>query len=401
MQIHKFSKNWLLEAVESSPEKRVEYKDSENRFLRLVVHPTGKSTLSVYKCPRGSRSAVRVALPFRVNQSMPNMQRIRAEASQIIATLDQGINPNQEKKAFDRTMTLQEGLDNYLKQSTNTPRVIINWRNAIEHHLAKWLNKPLTDICTPQKIYSMHRSLIQRISEENTKRGKSGDGGVGANEVIKKLRRILNFNRALTGGSELPRWPAEELGPNGLKMWVEQKPRSRRVHREEFPIFWQALHKLMCPVQRDLFKFMLLTGCRSSEARNLHIEDINLVRKTVTFNKTKNGKDHTLPLTDTLHTLVNSHISESIDGLIFPLAEPKTVTKHIKRACDLHITPHDLRRTFAGIAEAAGIGSTTKKDLLNHLSGRDVTDDYTGLSDNDALLDALEKVERLILKFSL
>jgi integrase len=400
MQTYKFSKSWLLDIVETLPEKRTEYRDADNRFLRLVVHPSGKSTLCIYKCPRGSRSAVRVALPFSVNQAMPNIQRIRAEASQIIATLDQGINPNAKKKSFDRTLTLQEGLDNYLKQSTNTPRVIINWRNAIEHHLAKWLNKPLADICTPQKIYSMHRSLIQRIAEENLAGGKSGDGGIGANEVIKKLRRILNFNRAFSSESELPRWPAEELGPNGLKMWVEQKPRSRRVHREEFPLFWKALHELECPIQRDLFKFMLLTGCRSSEARNLSIDDINFLRKNVTFNKTKNGKDHTLPLTYTLQTLINERITESINGLIFPLAEPKTVTKHIKKSCDLHITPHDLRRTFASLAEAAGVGGTTKKDLLNHLSGRDVTDDYTGLTDSNSLLDALEKIESLIIKLS-
>jgi integrase len=217
---------------------------------------------------------------------------------------------------------------------------------------------------------------------------------------MKKLRRILNFNRALSGSSELPRWPAEELGPNGLKMWAEQKPRNRRVHREEFPLFWKALHELECPIQRDLFKFMLLIGCRSSEARNLRIEDINFLRKTVTFNKTKNGKNHTLPLTDTLHTLITERITESIDGLIFPLSEPKTVTKHIKRACGLHITPHDLRRTFAGVAEAAGVGSTTKKDLLNHLSGRDVTDDYTGFTDSNSLLDALEKIEKLTIKLS-
>jgi len=67
--------------------------------------------------------------------------------------------------------------------------------------------------------------------------------------------------------------------------------------------------------------------------------------------------------------------------------------------CKLHITPHDLRRTFAGVAEVAGIGSTIKKDLLNHLSGRDVTDDYTGQTDIDDLRDALEIIEAKIKNF--
>lgn len=59
---------------------------------------------------------------------------------------------------------------------------------------------------------------------------------------------------------------------------------------------------------------------------------------------------------------------------------------------------HDLRRTFASLAEAAGIGSTTKKDLLNHISGRDVTDDYTGSTDIEGLRNALQKIEREIIK---
>ena len=399
MQTHKFSKDWLLKTAESKPEKRVEFKDSENRFLRLVVHPSGKSTLCVYKCPRGCRSAVRVALPFSVNQAMPNMQRIRSEASQVIAKLDQGINPNDQKKSFDRTLTLQQGLEHYLKGSTNKPKVIENWRYAIEHHLASWLNKPFGDFCTPHKIYSMHRALIERIGDENEARGKPRGTGVGANEVMKKLRRILNFSRALTGGSELPRWPAEELGPNGLKMWIEQKPRNRRVHREQLQTFWEALHNLECPLQRDVFKFILLTGCRSSEARCLKVEHIDHLRQAFTFKDTKNGHDLTLPQTSMLSRIINDRVTASVDGRLFPLASPKAITKHIERSCGLHVSPHDLRRTFASLAEAAGIGSTTKKDLLNHISGRDVTDDYTGSTDLEGLRHALQKIENKLIAY--
>lgn len=400
MQTQRFSKDWLLKMGESRPEKRTEYKDQDNRYLRLIVHPSGKTKLCVYKCPRGQRSAVRVALPFSVNSVMPNMQRIRGEASQIVALLDQGINPNDDKPSAHTPLTLHKALDNYLLQSTNTNQVITNWRKAVETHLSTWLDKQLIDLCSPQQIYSKHRHLKKQIAASNLKRGRTGDGGIAANETMKKLRRILNFNRALDKAYSLPRWPSDQLGPNGLKMWIEQKPRTRRVHKEEFPIFWEALHQLECPIQRDLFKFILLTGCRSSEARKLTHNDIDMHRWAVTFKDTKNGLDLTLPLTQTLKTIVLERISMSTDNKIFALAEPKTVTKHIERYCGLHKSPHDLRRTFAGAAEAAGIGSTIKKDLLNHLSGRDVTDDYTGKTDFDDLRLALDKIEAKILAFS-
>jgi len=395
---YRFSKDWLLSLSSSPPDKRIEYKDTEIKYLRAVHHPSGKVKLSIYKCPTGQSKAVRVAIPFSVNHEMPSVQRIRSEANKILVQLDQGINPN-DRKITTQSLTLQKALDNYLDGSNNTERVITNWRNSIESHLQKWLNTPLQELCSAKKLFATHRLIMNNISQHNNARGLSGDGGIGANEVMKKLRRILNFNRALDRSLNLPTWPAEELGNSGLKMWVEQKPRTRRIHREEFPIFWKALNNLVCPIQKSFFTFLLLTGCRSSEAKQLTVEDINLQRWTVTFKDTKNGLDHTLPLTETLKQLIQERICESADGRLFSLSEPKAITKHIKRKSGLHITPHDLRRTFAGVAEVAGIGSTIKKNLLNHLSGRDVTDDYTGYTDIDDLREALEGIEQKVMGF--
>lgn len=144
---------------------------------------------------------------------------------------------------------------------------------------------------------------------------------------------------------------------------------------------------------------MLLIGCRSGEARNLEASDVNFHRWTITFKNTKNGLDHTLPLTETLKTIILERISRGDGQKLFPLFDPKVITKHIEKACGLHVSPHDLRRTFSGVAEIAGIGSTTKKHLLNHLSGRDVTDDYTGSIDIEDLRVALTKIENKIMEF--
>lgn len=169
--------------------------------------------------------------------------------------------------------------------------MIVSWRNSIETHLNKWLNKQLAELYTPERTYAMHRSIMARIAQDNKAKNKPGDGGIGANEVMKKFRRVLNFNRALNKAYKLPRWPTEELGPNGLKMWIEQKPRTRHIHREEFPLFWKALHNLECPLRQDLFKFLILTGFRSGDARNVKISDINWHRQSIRFRNTKNGSD--------------------------------------------------------------------------------------------------------------
>lgn len=351
--------------------------------------------LSVYKCPAKQSSAVRVGIPYAVNNKMPSIQAVRAEANKIIVQLDQGINPN-DTKTGAKVLTLQKALDNYIEGANNTDRVNTDWRSAIEKHLSEWLNKPIQELCTAKRLLAAHRSIMKRIQENNRKKGLSHDGGIGANSVMKKLRRTLNFNRSLDRSLNLPPWPAEELGPSGLKMWVEQKPRTRRIHKEEFPAFWQGLSTVICPMQRDFFAFLLLTGCRTSEAKKLVAADINRQRWTVTFSDTKNGLDHTLPLTKTLKALVERRIGDNSNdnNRLFPLYDSRGISKHIESESGIYVTPHDLRRTFAGVAEVAGIGSTIKKDLLNHLSGRDVTDDYTGYTDTDDLLDALERIER-------
>lgn len=395
----KFSKDWLVKLTATKPEKRIEYKDTDNKYLRAIHHPSGMVKLCVYKCPRGQDKAARVTIPISVNEAMPSIQTVRAEANKIIVQLDAGVNPNQVKLKKNSKVTLQEALDNYLESSCNMPEVKTHCRRSVEKYLADYLDKPLADLCTPIRLLKAHRDIKNGILARNEAKRISGEGGIGANEVMKKLRRILNFNRALDRSQMLPSWPTEDLGKSGLKMWLEQKPRTRRVHKEELPAFWAAVEGLQCPLQRDLFKFLLLTGCRSAEARKLRQEDVNFHRWTITFKNTKNGLDHTLPLTETLKDIILNRLSQTEDGRLFPLFDPKAITKHIKRASGLHISPHDLRRTFAGIAEAAGIGSTMKKDLLNHLSGRDVTDDYTGYTDSDDLRDALERIETKLMSF--
>ena len=122
---YRFSKDWLLKLASEKPDRRREYRDSEIKYLRAVHHPSGKVKLSVYKCPAKQSSAVRVGIPYAVNNKMPSIQAVRAEANKIIVQLDQGINPN-EAKSRTTVLTLQKALDNYIEGANNTERVNID-----------------------------------------------------------------------------------------------------------------------------------------------------------------------------------------------------------------------------------------------------------------------------------
>jgi integrase len=66
------------------------------------------------------------------------------------------------------------------------------------------------------------------------------------------------------------------------------------------------------------------------------------------------------------------------------LAEPKKTFKLIAEASGIVISAHDLRRTYAQAAIAAGVHALHLKALLNHSVGEsDVTIGYVNLSTED------------------
>ena len=372
----KFGKAWLMDLSKTRPDVRREYRDAENRYLRARVSPTGKVSMSVYKCPAGSRKAVRVSVGITVNDAMPDIKELRRQANLIVGQLDQGINPNRPK--LGSNITLQQALDNYLKDARIRESTKLGYRQRIEKHLSVWLNLPLGELIRKGTLLAEHRRIA------NTK-------PIAANNALQVLRRILNYTRALH--DSLPGWPTEDLARLGL--WAEQKARDRKIHPKEFPEFWQALNALQDAEQKDYFKFLLLTGCRRREALNLSNANVDSRRQELTFRSTKNGEDHTLPYTQTLLKILDRRqevVGKAPLTRLFTLAEPKSITKHIRKSTGMHITPHDLRRTFAAVGNTV-TSTAILKALLSHKSGLDVTDDYIGEIDSETLRDALLSIE--------
>jgi len=370
-----FNKKWILSLADKPPAKRTEYKDTEYKYLRAIVQPSGHVSLSVYKAPRGHQRAVRRVLDIRVDEHMPPMSEVRSKAAELAKAIDGG----EARKT--EVITLEDGLRVMLSSAQLKPRTIEGYKRNVDTHLKDWKTKAMTGDAAV--IVKKHRA-ITKVS-----------GGVAANNAMRTYRRILN----VCGASRLnvPVWPTAQL--TVLKLWAPEPPRKRRVERNDFPAIWPALDDLE-PMWGDLVRFWLLTGCRRREATNLTVGDVDLRRKTVTFADTKNKRDHTLPLTDTLlEILKRRKDAAGDDGLLFPCTEPKNITKHLARATGVHITPHDCRRTFAGVAELAGVGSHTVGVLLNHKSST-VTGGYIGQLDDTALRQALGKIEKRLLKLS-
>jgi integrase len=116
---------------------------------------------------------------------------------------------------------------------------------------------------------------------------------------------------------------------------------------------------------RDYLQLVLLTGLRRSEALGLKWEDVDLLGRTLTVKDTKNHRDHTLPLPDYLAGLLGAmprhgpYVFEGPRGLSSALEE-------VARRSGVRFCIHDLRRTFATIADNLDIPAYGVKALLNH-----------------------------------
>jgi hypothetical protein len=78
--------------------------------------------------------------------------------------------------------------------------------------------------------------------------------------------------------------------------------------------------------------------------------------------------------------------------------EQSHVCEKISETTGISFTFHDLRRTFASIANRCGIGMYTVKALINHYYQDDsnITTDYTQIDAKD-LRDSMNKIENHIL----
>ncbi len=153
----------------------------------------------------------------------------------------------------------------------------------------------------------------------------------------------------------------------------------------------------------DYIEFVLLTGLRKNEAAGMRWENVDFDELTFKIPDTKNKQVHRLPITDQLLVILQrrkdrAEVLES--PWVFPaigfkgtehLVEPASLVKEAATR-SVKFKLHDLRRTFAGVAQyKAGVDNLTLKRLLNHSTKSDVTAGYV-VPNCEALRKPLTKI---------
>jgi integrase len=214
---------------------------------------------------------------------------------------------------------------------------------------------------------------------------KIGDRGapVMANRTHALVRRLFNF--ALARG-------LLAISPVVKIERAPETPRKRHLSTEEIPTFWGALDAATCePNIKSLFRFMLLTGRRRSEALFINAREIDREHVwRIPASRIKNAKDFYLPLPPMAAQILDATGVDEETGYYFVSArtgqpyEPRSVDhacrdlflprQRTSRAVEWtaplpgmeRIVPHDLRRTAATHMRAIGISREDVKLVLGH-----------------------------------
>lgn len=367
-------------------------------------------------------------------------------------------NRRKEEAEKSRAITLEDALATYLEKRKLKTKTRTVYKQMFRLHLSDWLNLPPGEI-TGAMVNQRHaeiatgkrqrtalrktvvtdqkdgtRTVEKEKAPESQRREASADG------TMRVLRAVLNYTFGDDEEAGIVRVnPVRTLSRK--KAWYKVPRRRNLIKNSDLPAWSRGVLALENTVVRDYLLFLLHTGLRRNEAAQLQWQQVDFEEGSFTILDTKNKEPHTLPLSDYLYQLLKDRkdglkadleaaqaaqsaarvgtltakqrqtlsnrisLAESrlASPFVFPgegksghIVDPQKTIESVTEATGIIFSCHDLRRTFATIAESLDLSRYTIKDLLNHKrQEEDVTGGYIIL-DVERLREPLQKITNAI-----
>jgi integrase len=364
------------------------YYDSKMQGFAIRIAESGRRTWIAYSRVKGGAPCMYSIGPFPAVKA----DDARETARTALGKMATGTDPNREKAqaGIKRDgLGLEAVFNGFLKSRGKKlkARTLKDYERDRDRRFSAWANTPVTD-------------LTRDMIEAEHKRQTEAHGKAQADQSFRALRAVLNWagDKYLDdeGHSLIPENPVRRLSTG--KHWHNVARRRTRLQEHEIKPWWGAVAALENGTARDYLQFVLLTGLRSTESRTLRWKDVDLKARTFTIPDPKNSEPHTLPLSDFLLDMLTRRKDSAVNGYVFPgegehghLIEPRKQMAKADKATGKHIALHDLRRTFASVAESIDLSAYSLKRLLNHKSGSDVTEGYLIL-DVERLREPMQRI---------
>jgi len=326
-------------------DKRATYYDQNLAGFGVRVETSGtKSFTLIYGANRQRINIGRVGII--------SLAEARKEAKRVLAEHTLG-------KIRPQNITYDEAKEQYLQDSEerNRPRTTKDYRRFLNSYF-KYGRTPIAEIKQPD--------IKRRVTKLNSK----------PSEKYHAFVAMRTFLRWCVKNQYIDHSPMEGLSP------PPQKSRDRILTLDELKTVLNAALTGAKPYG-DIVALLILTGQRRGEISNLKWEYIDGDLVTLPPAATKNGREHSFPLSPKAVQIINSIKNNT--AYLFPAGvahvrgKPTTTFNGFSKAkaqFDETLNPqvtdytiHDLRRSFSSALAQLGTPIHVTEKLLNHVSG--------------------------------
>ena len=356
LSYHELMKNKLttkfIENLKPNPVKRLDFRDDLMPGLVLRVSVSGTKTFCLHRRINGKMRRLTIGR-FGILSLAEARERVR----QVLYEVESGRFEERTGVEVEDRKTLGEIIPDYIEKYAKV-------------HNRDWKNKA----SLLGKMTDLHGKRLDQIKRADVTK---------ACDVIMKTAPV-SANRALAHLKHLMNWCVDrgmiEVSPIvGMKPLTKETSRERVLTNDELRALWAACDADGYPFG-DCMKLLILSGQRRAEVAELRWSELDLDKRlwTLPSKRAKNGKQHTVPITDAMMTVLRRVPRYLTSDFVFtttgktPISGFGRVKDRLDKALPKATAPwiiHDLRRTMSTNLAMLKVPQPVTEALLNHRTG--------------------------------
>ncbi|MCB2191376.1 MAG: site-specific integrase [Deltaproteobacteria bacterium] len=373
----------LVDSLKPDPEGDIWAWDDKLKGFGVRVKPSGHKSYMVQYRSQGRTRRVTIGAHGKLTA-----EQARKQARILLAEVDKGGNPAEDRSMQRKAVTVKELADRYLREHAGIkkkPASAFRDQRLIERFILPELGSTRVEALTRVDVARLHNRIGR-------------DTPIQANRTLAVLSKMMTLAISWGLGS----------GDNPCKyiQRFKENKRERYLSAEELATLGKVLSEVerksrISPYAVAAIRFLLLSGARVGEVLGMRWEWVDFERSCVFLPDSKTGKK-VIPLGGSALELLEGLPKMAGNPYVFPgkafgspIYELSGTWERIRKVAGLDgVRIHDLRHSWASQAAAAGLSLPFIGAILGHTEPT-TTARYSHLA-NDPLKAAADMVAEKI-----